>query len=415
MTVISWTVVFSLSFLMAYFSPLGLPLAIIFGGLLNLWSFKHIGSLEMANKALILTLMMFLTWLIARSDLVFALIHGQNLMSAYKLSKHQFWPIIIISITATAWVLGVTSLKPEYGQKITQFMGIGLFAFISIMLIEAITQGGLSQFWRLNLINTNRPERVLVWLSDANTVFLFLFWPIAYWLTRLGRAFLAPLLGLVIIMISLKVDTNAQILALIISASIFFLITFLSAKTRLDESTIGHGLGLLMAAFVLLFPIGLTVFFMNPASDVLIKTLPQSWEHRMQIWEFTLQMAEKKWLYGWGLESARLFDPYIPTHPHSMALHALLELGVIGLILLSLFWYLAALSIAKLKTPAWDQISPIAYGLAGLSAVYTINSLSYGLWRSWLYSSAILMVIILMMIVRYGPTEPKDEEYEQEL
>jgi len=413
MTAYFWMIAFGLSFLLAYFSPLGLPLAIVLGGIINLWALRRVTALHGAQKLFVLTLFIYLLWLFVRSDFVIALTMGQDILSALKSAKWPFTHTVIISISALAWLLAIPSLSPDLGQKITKMMAIGLTFLVGIMLIEAITQGALSQFWRTNLVGTNRPDRILVWLSDANSVLLFLFWPLAYGLARLGRGWLAYLIGLAIIMIAIKADTDAQILALILSSLVFFLITSLIRQPKVSESLIGHGIGLGMAACVLIFPLILTVIFQNPASDSLIQSLPQSWEERMKIWEFTIEMAERKWLLGWGVESARHFDPFIPTHPHSMALQAWLELGLIGLVILSLLWYLAALSLARLKTPNWDQIPPLAYGLAGLSAFYTINFLSYGLWRSWLYSAALLMVIILVMLVRHGPDQPTQLENEE--
>ena len=398
-----WLIIFALGLALAYLSPLGLPIFILFSGIISLWAFKSIKNLEIDHKALIAIIFIFFILIILRSDTEIAINLGVNYNKAISQSNNMHWTPIVLGISGILALLGLRLFEEKKGRNLLSKINFFVIAFILIMAAEAISQGSLSNYWRTQIYHTNRPERIIVWLSDSNTVLLLLFWPIAYGLARAKQAFLAPLIAVVIIALALKCDTNAQIVALIASGVVFGLFQLMPRQIGFNYIRSEHLFGTCLALGIVGFPLALSYLFQLNNFPEIKEQSPESWSQRLDIWQFTMNMAEKKWLTGWGYESARLFDPYIPSHPHSMALQAYLEFGIVGLLSLSAFWYLAALSLAKLKAPNWVTISCLPYTMAGLSSIYIINSLSYGLWRSWLYCAAIFMIMLFILIVKYGP------------
>ena len=73
----------------------------------------------------------------------------------------------------------------------------------------------------------------------------------------------------------------------------------------------------------------------------------QSVIYRVHIWNFSINKIRDKFLFGWGLGTSRsigqdvsTIDPNygnmgeaLPLHPHNLALHLLLETGLVGYIL----------------------------------------------------------------------------------
>jgi len=151
--------------------------------------------------------------------------------------------------------------------------------------------------------------------------------------------------------------------------------------------------------------------------------MPPSWAARIDIWSFTVERCLEKPIWGWGYEAARLFEPDIPEHPHNMSMQAWLELGIPGLVLLALlwgaiFWLMMSRSdglerkkahrdrLTEIGTPGQavetmgleERVRP--YFIATVTVLFIINSVSYGMWRLWLYCAGALAAALLLLIVR---------------
>jgi O-antigen ligase len=118
--------------------------------------------------------------------------------------------------------------------------------------------------------------------------------------------------------------------------------------------------------------------------------LPESWDIRLEIWQFTGErLAEKPWL-GWGLDAGRVIDGeaeirgtiqnLLPLHPHNAPLQVWLETGAFGAILVSLAIVLMGGRIAG--APRLSRLQAAAIAWIAVS-YFSFIFFSYGVWQEW--------------------------------
>ena len=128
--------------------------------------------------------------------------------------------------------------------------------------------------------------------------------------------------------------------------------------------------------------------------------LPASAQHRVEIWDFSVQRIAEKPLLGWGFDGSRHMASQYPDpsdtgrvvaalHPHSVPLQIVLELGAVGAVIaLALLWLIAArLDRASGRTQMFGQ--------ALFVAALAVGSVAHGAWQNWwlaLILSAALLV-----------------------
>lgn len=121
-------------------------------------------------------------------------------------------------------------------------------------------------------------------------------------------------------------------------------------------------------------------------------SLPQSWQMRLDIWQFTLSQIWQSPLIGQGLDAARTFGEVplfrgdlqfqaIPLHPHSWSLHLWLEVGAVGVVLGAA----AILATAYAASVMLDRNQPQAAAAAAgsVASFAAIWNVSYGAWQEW--------------------------------
>ena len=170
-------------------------------------------------------------------------------------------------------------------------------------------------------------------------------------------------------------------------------------RPRLTGPALGVGLAVLtVAAPVLAWGL------LGPGLD--LAHWPFSAAHRIVIWDFAAARIAEAPSLGWGMEASRaipggtgpvdagtaarfgLSHPFfahaqrLPLHPHNAALHAWLELGLVGAALLA--WLVVELGRAA-RTPA---------ACGALAAGAVIAMLSYGMWQHWWVAGLVLAAVV---------------------
>jgi len=195
------------------------------------------------------------------------------------------------------------------------------------------------------------------------------------WKLGVYVAMITPWAGLAFGLIARK-KPILMVKTLVISAAIAILAAplFAAIVTLLDENTLGG--------------------------------LPDSWEHRLYMWDFVFRQISERPLNGYGFNNARTYSELITLsggqtvtllshHAHNAGLQIWLETGLIGA-------GLAGLSILSCLGPAKrfvrDQPNG-AFGLCGfLTAMILLSSLSFGVWQFWWWGTLFLGLAVLNLV-----------------
>jgi exopolysaccharide production protein ExoQ len=169
-----------------------------------------------------------------------------------------------------------------------------------------------------------------------------------------------------------------------------------------------------VAVVMLSFPL-LTALPDPQATSDMWPGLPNSAHHRLTIWKFTADKTLEHPWRGWGLDASRTIpgaeehvpvwrqampplasgetrylveEQRLPLHPHSGPGQVWLELGLTGVVLLSMLLLVTVRSL-----PAVGQRGDGAMAMAVLGGAVVIASVSFGLWQSWWQASLWLVAI----------------------
>lgn len=145
--------------------------------------------------------------------------------------------------------------------------------------------------------------------------------------------------------------------------------------------------------------------------DKVLVGLPDSWEHRLYMWDFVFRRISEQPLIGFGFNNARTYSELITLsggetvtllshHAHNAGLQIWLETGLIGA-------GLAGLAILSCMGPAKrfvrDQPDR-AFGLCGfLTAMILLSSLSFGVWQFWWWGTLFLGLAALNLVQTLSP------------
>ncbi|HVZ30436.1 MAG TPA: O-antigen ligase family protein [Asticcacaulis sp.] len=425
-------------FVTIYFgATTNLPPLIFLAGLLCIGCFNPIGKRAHAFWPVMGATGAVLILGFLRSDFVAMLASGKSLHDAWHLSTRYFRAPMIMWVTTWALVFAACGLTGRRAGRVLTWMTWLAIALFAVELVDAISNDGLRNWMNVHWFGHQRPEMVIVDASNLNTFLLMLFWPLAFWLV--WRKWIGPILLMVVTVLwtAVTVDTNAQIFTLVAAAIVFWATANWPAAWSRRGILPERVLAGLAVFWVLAFPLVVLGVMRAGLTKPLHDHLPASWAARIDIWTYAVNRSlEKPWL-GWGYESARRFDPYIPDHPHNLSLQAWLELGIPGLLLMALlwgciFWFLApkgseAVEVPEAEgslkalggaseakaTPEHLAAQPSAqqlarpYVLAAAANYFLLNALSYGMWKQWLHCVAAMMLITIIFGIKAVGLEMK--------
>lgn len=413
---------FFLLTLFAYFAPSGIvPAAMFIAGLSGigfLWLRRGEAFRPFWPVVTISGLILLLAFV--RSDFVAFLRGGMALGEAYWMSTRYFQAPMVSWFTTWAFVFAAWHLSEGRSQRVSVLISWIIIALVVIQLMDCVGNLAMRNGINNRFFGSNRPDMVIVEASNLNLILLMLFWPLAFfamarrWLLGVGAAAVAVVLG------GYVVDSNAHILVMAVSAGVFFAARYwprvLTRLSILPERTAA----VVAATVVLGFPAMVIWLLHSGVSVILYSRLPASWAHRIDIWTYTVERSLEKPLWGWGYEAARLFHPVIPVHPHNMSLQAWLELGIPGLVLLAAFWFclfwrlvprgshahtgegggLTELNFDVEKETQSVEQQARPYILAAAAAYFTLNVISYGMWKAWLINLGALMLVVGILAIK---------------
>jgi O-antigen ligase len=415
-------------FVTVYFgATTNLPPLMFLAGVLCIGCFNPAGRVARAFGPVMGATAAILILGFLRSDFVAMLLSGKGVQEAWHLSTRYFRAPMIMWVTTWALIFAVCGFSGMRARRTLTWMSWMALALLGIQAIDAIGNDGLRNWINVHWFGHARPEMVIVDASNLNTFLLMLVWPLAFWFAWRGWLWAIILMVITVLWSSVTVDTNAQAVTLAASAVVFWIARAWpgawSRRGLLPERV----LAVLSAFWVLVFPLVIIGLMRAGLAKPLHDHLPASWAARIDIWTYAVSRALERPWFGWGYESARLFEPYIPDHPHNLSLQAWLELGIPGLVLLAglwfcIFWFLAPRGAEKAASettglqaldvaPASAEVSVAQrarpYMLAAAANYFLLNAISYGMWKQWLHCVAAMMLITGILAIKAVRFETK--------
>ena len=401
----------------AYFTASAItPLVVLIG----LFLVGYLKSLRVFLPVALCTALLYILAFL-RSDFVDSLMHGKSFAQAAHDSRLYFRAPMIIWAFVWAVPCAAYNLNERQSERVFKYFSYIMLALTALLAVEALSHYGLRDWINRAFFKGARPEMVVVRVSDSNFLLLYLFWPLTMYF--MARRWVAAIIAMVVTLIALSivVDTNSQLLALAVSAAVFFAVKYWPRGLWSRKITPERTMAVSAAAFLLAFPF-IVLGLMR--AGVLAKIAPHigdSWRARFDIWGYAVMQALKKPVWGWGYESSRNFEPFIPEHPHSPAMQAWMELGIPGLIIVAAMWFFVFWCLAPkgegappVETSGFVELgaerAPVSeateeqrarpYILAAAVTFFVVNAISYGIWRDWLYTQGAFSAAMMMMSIK---------------
>ena len=281
-------------------------------------------------------------------------------------------------------------------REIGRWLVVGLC--LSLAFVAAET--GLD-YPVLRLFKTAEPGKDAVWFNRGAIAIAMIVWPVtAYlWKGRLGwKALFVPvLLGTA----SLFLESASATLGFAAGVAV----ALLAVIHRRAARTITIAAALL--AFIAMPFVALEL---HNCGWHRADRLPASAQHRVEIWDFSVQRIAEKPVIGWGFDGSRHMGSLFPApsdtgrdiaalHPHSVPLQVMLELGAVGAVIALAFLWLVVMRL--------DRISDLTrmFGQAQFAAIMAIGSVSHGAWQNWWL--ALVVSAALMIPLTAEPSEPE--------
>ena len=135
--------------------------------------------------------------------------------------------------------------------------------------------------------------------------------------------------------------------------------------------------------------------------------------HRLLVWEYVGSEIYKKPLLGHGVGTSRLIGQNIilnapnsdikikggiPLHPHNNFLQIWLELGIIGIIIITLIW----IKVIKFGIRIRKNSYILGTGIcSSIVTIFVICNLSFGVFQAWWMSSIAFIFLISFQSTKY--------------
>jgi len=220
--------------------------------------------------------------------------------------------------------------------------------------------------------------------------------PLLAYLWRAGKRWEAAFVTLLILFPASLTESRTTKLAFLLGLATAVAAMVLPRVTK-------HGLTAILFALIT-FPFAVMAMFLRYPNWY--AHLPQSWQHRVEIWDYMSYRIIDRPFLGWGFGSSKMMTYQQPHgdmyqwvkasagHPHNAVLQMWVELGVAGLALGLCFAFLMLRRAALLPR----DIAPFAYG-AWVAALCT-SLVAYSFWDDSLFALFALTGLAFALLAR---------------
>ena len=298
--------------------------------------------------------------------------------------------MVLLPIVATHWT---TRRRKRIGQWLIAGFGLSL----ALMAVEfGLDYPLLRSFKEANAGNE------AVWFNRGAVAMALIVWPLAAYLWSRGLGWKALVIPVLLGIASFFLESAAATLGFV--AGVVTVLLVLSHRKA--------GLVVTIAASVLVF-IGMPFAAKEMHSQGWQRAdwLVASAQHRVEIWDFSVQRIAEKPLLGWGFDGSRHVGALYPDasdtgrafmalHPHSAPLQIMLELGAVGAVvaLALLGWVAVRLDTMPGRAPALAQ--------ALFISALAIGCVAFGMWQNWWL--ALIVSVALLVPLTAAPAARED-------
>lgn len=323
---------------------------------------------------------------------------------------HKAAGITALFATGVLVIAAAMRVEPRRMTRLAWLLVVATALMVVVYLIEVASGGAIAKLIKDPVVPTGTPTALfasmetqvaLTKIQRGVTVLVALL-PLAVYMAAvcLERPGLAGVLALAGGGAILLMTNDASKIALLAGALAGVLAM---AAPVTGARALGWGGGLLVLALPWLIHDGLL--------DVLRQTglhLDLSANHRIAIYTYVSELIRQRPLSGYGFDAARFLsdsaprftDPaligsksLIPLHPHNGALQLWLETGATGALLAAGLLVALGEGLARLATTR----AGAAARAASFAALFTVASLSFGLWQyQWLATILIVAALIVL-------------------
>ena len=280
----------------------------------------------------------------------------------------------------------VAALDEAARRRIGQWLIAGFGLSLALVAVES----GLD-YPLLRLSGAAEAGNEAVWLNRGAVALALIAWPVTVLLRARGLGWTALAIPAALGVASLFLESAAATLGH--AAGVAAVLLALCHRRAGLAVTLGAG----VLAFVAM---PFAAREMHDHGWHRADWLAASAQHRIEIWDFSVQRIAEKPLLGWGFDGSRYMESLYPDpgetgrvvaalHPHSAPLQIMLELGAVGAVIaLALLWL-----IARRLDGAAGQTRPFGQGL--FVAILAIGAVAHGTWQNWwlaLLASAALLL-----------------------
>ena len=305
---------------------------------------------------------------------------------------------IAVILAAGMILLAISAALDDAKRKrIGQWLIAGFGLSLALMAVEVgLDYPLLRSFKEANAGNE------AVWFNRGAVAMALIVWPLAAYLWARGLGWKALIIPVLLGIASFFLESAAATLGFV--AGVVTLLLVLSHRKA--------GLVVTIAASVLVF-IGMPFAAREMHSHGWHRAdwLVASAQHRVKIWDFSVQRIAERPLLGWGFDGSRHIGALYPDasdtgrafmalHPHSAPLQIMLELGAVGAVVaLALLGWMAV----RLDTMP-GRASALAQALF-ISAL-AIGCVAFGVWQNWWL--ALIVSVALLVPLTAAPAARED-------
>ncbi|MCY4480561.1 MAG: hypothetical protein OXB97_11760 [Rhodospirillales bacterium] len=296
---------------------------------------------------------------------------------------------VAVIFTAGLLLIPIVAALDDAARK---RIGLWLIAGFGLSLALVAVETGLD-YPMLRIFKTAETGKEAVWFNRGAVALALLVWPVTALLWARGLGWKALALPAALGVASLFLESAAATLCL--AAGVITVLLALCHRRA--------GLAITVAAGVLVFvamPFAAREMHNNGWHQA--DWLAASAQHRVEIWDFSVQRMAEKPLLGWGFDGSRHMGSLYPDpgdtgrgiaalHPHNAPLQIMLELGAVGaVIVLALLWFIAM---------RLDDVSGRSrtFGQVLFVAALAVGSVAYGTWQNW-WLALLLSTVLLVSL-----------------